>query len=478
MCCQIMLSKDLMKPLSLQSVLFFFSLIHSFSGFSFDQKTETFIVNGYSQDGKCSQRAIEDAIKRIEDNNGGILRLKENGTYIIHPTREHVFVLPSNILVEGNGARIFVASGTNTVSFTWDSVFYAEKQKNIIIQDVKLNSNGLNNPVLQKSSPMGPNKHNGLFSALYSTDITIKECVVTDVKAYGCIYLGYCDNVIIQDCEFYDIGVSKSNSYIGDASVIMGVGRNWIVRNNILKNSYLSNCGTGLDLACSNSIVTDNVVSSFWAGANLANNGVIDSHDVLLENNTFINNATAIYLWASIKPYVGSCYNNTIRNNRIEWVSKSGWGIRAIDMSFFVYGRVKNIVVEGNIFVASDIGLSSISSFDIAIKIGPSEKTYSGEPNIGGVVEDVTIKDNVFWKCPGPAIQVERITNSVSINNNRFNEIRGGATKSVIVVTERDASMGPQRVTIDDNRVDGDFFSFNNVFVKGADVRVNGIRAK
>lgn len=465
-----------MKRITLQSVFILFFLISSFPGFLFAQKKEKFIVNGFSIGGECSQRTIEEAIKRIDENNGGILRLKENSIYIIHPTREHVFVLPSNIVIEGNGAKLFVASGANTDSFTWDSIFYAEKKKNITIQDVKLDSNGLNNPVLQKSSPMGPTKHNGLFSALNSSYITIKDCVVNDVKGYGCIYLGYCDNVIIQGCEFYDIGVNKSNSYISDSSVLMGVGRNWIIQDNVMKNSYLSNCGTGLDLACSNSIIKNNTVTSFWAGANLANNGVIDSHDVVLEDNTFLNNTTAIYLWSTVKPYVGSCYNNIIRNNRIEWVSRSGWGVRAIDMSFFVYGIVKNIVVEGNIFQSLNNGLSTWGSFDIAIKIGPTETTYSGEQNNGGVIEGIIIRDNVFKRLPGPAIQIERIANDISIENNRFYEIHGGTTKSIIVVTQRDALIGPQRVTIDNNRIDDSNDFSKGVFVKGADVYVNRVK--
>lgn len=419
------------------------------------------ICYGYEITGDCTKEAIDKAIERIIQINGGVLKLKKNGVYRIRPVSEHVFILPSHIKIEGNGARIIIEDAVNTKDFTWDAVFYSEGKSDITIENVILEANGNRNPVLQKSVPNGATRHNGLLSALRTNNITIKKCTVKDVKGFGCLYFGYCNNVIVEDCHFYDIGVKHSTSFIGDASVLMGVGKNWLIQRNEMHNDYLSDCGTGLDLACSHSTIKNNIIESFWAGANLTNNGLDNSCNVVLEDNEFINNATAIYLWATIKPFVGSCFDNIIRNNHIRWTTRSTWGVRGIDLGCFVYGDVYNITINNNEFVAQAIDAPN-ESYEIAIRIGPTEKTYSGLNNSGGRVHDVEIYDNTISGCTGPAVQIERVSHNITVRNNTIKDVSLGnasyTTNSAIVLGGYSNEVGPRDITIKEN-----LFSGNNM---------------
>lgn len=436
-------------------------------------------VKGYERCGKCTHEAVERAIAKISNAGGGVVKLKKNGHYVIKPQHEYVFNLPSNITIDGNGATFFVEDGSNTENFTWDALFYAENKKNIQICNLTLDANGTNNPVLLKPNKSGPHNHNGLFSALRTNNIAIKNCVVRDVKAFGAVYLGYCDNVTIADCAFYDIGVKKSTTVIGDASVIMGVGENWLICGNHLENSYLSNCGTGLDLACANSEVKENTVISFWAGANLANNGVNESHNVSLENNVFKDNATGLYLWASVKPFNGGCHHNVIRGNRFVWNTKKGWSVRGIDLGFFVYGNVYDITIENNDFTALSDDNTSKESYEIAMRVGPPEKTYSGVVNKYGNVKDIDIYNNRIKGCSGPAIQIERTSSEVRVEDNEVIDVATGAmsysTKRAFVVTDLSTKSRPQGVSFDRNVVKKDNKEVrSSIFVTGAEVKVDG----
>lgn len=456
------------------SMMFFFSacsILQSLSG--------SMVVNAYENNGECTQGAIEKAIAIVTNNKGGIVKLKRNGTYVIRPREDHVFILPSNVIIDGNGATLLIKDGTNTSSFTWDAVFYCENKRNIIIRNLNLDANGRNNPVSQKSKPSGASKHNGLLSAMYTDGIFIKDCIIKDVKGYGGIYLGYCDNVRIKGCGFYDIGVERSTEFIGDASAIMGVGENWIIKDNHFENSYLSNCGTGLDLACAKSLVTGNTVKSFWAGANLANNGVNESHDVVMSNNVFEDNLTGLYLWATEKPYKGGCHHNTIKDNRFVWHTKKGWAVRGIDMGFFVYGDVYDITIQNNEFTAISEDGSMAESYEIAMRIGPVEKTYSGSENKWGSVRKVRINKNVINGCSGPAIQIERTTSTIEVKNNNVSDVAFGtmpySTKSAFVVTSASSKTSPQDISFDNNEVTKERKVVKNtLFVNGAEVKVNG----
>ena len=438
------------------------------------------VVNGYDRKGKCTQESIENALIILRKHNGGVLRLKKNGVYSIKPKGEYIFELPSHVYVKGRGATLVIEDGSNTRDFTWGAVFYAEKKSNIVLEGVNLDANGRNNPVLQINGTYGWSRRNGLFSALNTNCITIKDCKVTDVKGYGCIYLTYCDNVVIEGCEFTEIGVSRKNEYISDASVIMGVGDNWLVSNNVMRNSYLSDCGTGLDLACSYSIIKNNIVESFWAGANLANNGVTECRGNSLESNEFINNNTAIYLWATTSPYKGSCHDNTIKENRIVWMPRNGWGSRGIDMAFFVYGEVYNIVVKDNVFCASTNEPAQPNSFEIAVNIGPVATTFSGKPNDFGKVRNVVVSGNKIDGCTGPAMMVDMNVENIVINDNVLNNVSRGnvsySVRSAFVVTNstNNEAKGPKKVQLNRNKV---FSSEENcrqmLFVKKADVKVN-----
>ena len=437
------------------------------------------VVNGYDKDGQCTQESIEKALIILRQHNGGVLRLKKNGAYSIKPQKEHVFELPSHVYVKGRGATFVIEDGSNTQSFTWGAIFYADKKSDIVLEDINLDANGKNNPVLQKNGTYGWSCRNGLISALNTKDITIRNCKVTDVKGYGCIHLTYCDNVIIEGCEFTEIGVSRKNEYISDASVIMGVGNNWLIQNNVMRNSYLSDCGTGLDLACSYSTIKNNIVESFWAGANLANNGVTDCRGNTLELNDFVNNDTAIFLWATIAPYKGSCYDNIIKNNRIVWEPRNGWGARGIDMAFFVYGEVYNIVVKDNVFNAPVDKPLPPNSFEMAVNIGPVATTYSGKPNDYGKVRDVKIENNEIEGCTGPAIMVDMNSEDIIIKDNVLTKVsRGNVTysvKSAFVVTNttNDETKGPRKVLLSGNKVlSSDENCRQLIFVKKADVKV------
>ena len=438
------------------------------------------VVNAYEKNGECTQGAIDKAIAIVTNNRGGIVKLKRNGTYVLRPREEHVFNLPSNVTIDGNGATLLIEDGTNTSSFTWDAVFYCENNSNIIIRNLNLDANGRNNPVVQHSKPSGPSRHNGLLSALRVNNVYIQNCTVSDSKGYGCLYLGYCDNVTVTNCRFYDIGVEHSNENIGDASVIMGVGNNWLIENNEMKNSYLSNCGTGLDLGCSHSIIKRNVIESFWAGMNLANNGVTECKNNTIDNNKFVNNGTAIYLWATTEPYIGSCHDNNIINNKIIWYPKSIWGVRGIDLSFFVYGKVYNIVLERNFFIANSQQSDHTTPFyEMAIHVGPAEKTYSGKPNYGGEVYSISIISNVVEGCSGPAFLIDSRVNDVVIKDNKLDNVSSGeseySSKAAIVVTNLTGSKthSPQKVTLSRNVVVGKGRNCKQFsFVKGSDVMI------
>lgn len=463
---------------------FILPLIMLFSSCSvLSHSSRSLVVKGYERCGKCTQESVENAIEKISRVGGGILKLKKNGIYVIRPQFEYIFQLPSNITIEGNGAKFIIADGSNTDAFTWDALFYAENKNNINIKNLTLTSNGKNSPVLKIVSLQGAHYHNGLLSAMRTNNILLSNCTVQDVKGYGAVFLAYCDNVTIRGCKFFDIGVEKSNSIIGDASVIMGVGDNWLITENFLKNSYLSNCGTGLDLACANSVVKDNTVISFWAGANLANNGVNESHNVKLENNLFQDNATGLYLWASEKPYKGGCHHNTIKDNRFVWTTKKGWSVRGIDMGFFVYGEVNNIIIEGNDFVALSNGSTPTDSYEIALRIGPVEKTYSGSINQWGSVKYINIINNKIEGCTGAAVQIERRANQISVNDNIVQDVSTGtmsySTKRAFVVTDLSTKVSPRHISFENNTVTNNREEVKHpVFVKDADVKVNGVITK
>lgn len=393
---------------------------------------KTIYVKWFDDESQDSTVLFERVRKLISDSAVKII-FESDKEYTVKPTYLNMFELPSNSVVEGNNATIRIADNSNTDTFTWDSIFYvANGISNVIIQNITIDCNGDNNTNLY--GEFGSNEINNAILICKDTNdfgqfrknVTLRNCTHKNSVGLRAVFLSYANDITIENCSFIDSGPAVTTGVIADHSTIMGVGHRWVINNNYLYNSTQHSQGTGLDLACSDSIISDNYVCNSWAGMNLANNGINSCSNNVVERNRFVDNKrTGIMLWATTTPYIGGCYNNIIKDNVIKYVARGGgYGYyKGIDANWQVYGEVKGLYIKHNSFMCELPDTIPSASHEAFIFIGPNDKKWTGTDNVTASISDVIIEDNTFENSTDSAIIVGNRSIDVRIKNNIIRDI-------------------------------------------------------
>lgn len=387
----------------------------------------TIYLSWFDNESEDSTYVFERVRKLVKDKPVNIV-FDRDREYTVRIKYLNLFEMPSDSLVTGNNATIRVADGSNTDTFTWDSIFYVGKGVyNVEINDINVDCNGQNN--INKYGEFGKNEINNAILICkdvndfgqFRKNVVLRNCTHKNSVGLRAVFLSYANDITIDNCRFIDSGPSVTTGVIADHSTIMGVGHRWIIKNNYLYNSSRHSQGTGLDLACSDSIISDNYVCNSWAGMNLANNGINSCSNNVVERNYFYDNVrTAIMLWATTTPYVGGCYNNVIRDNVIKYEAKgTGYGYyKGIDANWVVYGEVKGLYIIHNTFQCELPETIPSASHEVFIFLGPNDKKWTGSTNVTAYVSDVFVEDNVFVNSTDSAIVIGNRVKNVQLKNN------------------------------------------------------------
>lgn len=215
------------------------------------------------------------------------------------------------------------------------------KSKNVFIEGIHFKDTGVSfvkdNAAIKLDSVNGcvikKNKFTNNFFAIYlgkSWDCTISQNIIVSYKktqtySGNGIHLWYCKNIIIDD-----------NKVEGHRD---GIYLEFVRKSKITNNSSTKNLRYGLHF-----MFSDSCEYSFnWFEHNSAGVAVMFTHNVLMQNNTFVNNwGDASYglllkditdskifnnkfIRNSTGIYLEGCNRNMIQNNLFEW---NGWAIR------------------------------------------------------------------------------------------------------------------------------------------------------
>lgn len=325
--------------------------------------------------------AIDTAINNA--NEGDTVDLSNHAEYDFG--NKTITISKDNLLIKGNGTTVIKGhgdSGKNTAMFV-------VKSKNIVFQDlVFIDTHPKNNLTYGGST-------NGVaIRAQGATNTTVKDCSFTDFDQ--AIRVQASNAALIENNKFNGgyttalINDPTMNAETGSKAVSVGGSRNLIIRNNIFDGPMLD----GLSLF----------------GGSGGNN--------LIEGNTFIDNAYAIYFGgASTKGSV--LFNNTFINcgsfNRdgknftalpIISIQKSSEGItiknntfNVIDDNIIIAGeagneahgaptKMGNVNITGNIITPLDsaVDVSSVTLLNVLVRDGDSFE----------MDEAIIVKDNTF----------------------------------------------------------------------------------
>ena len=325
--------------------------------------------------------AIDTAINNA--NEGDTVDLSNHAEYDFG--NKTITISKDNLLIKGNGTTVIKGhgdSGKNTAMFV-------VKSKNIVFQDlVFIDTHPKNNLTYGGST-------NGVaIRAQGATNTTVKDCSFTDFDQ--AIRVQASNDALIENNKFNGgyttalINDPTMNAETGSKAVSVGGSRNLIIRNNIFDGPMLD----GLSLF----------------GGSGGNN--------LIEGNTFIDNAYAIYFGgASTKGSV--LFNNTFINcgsfNRdgknftalpIISIQKSSDGIaiknntfNVIDDNIIIAGeagneahgaptKMGNVNITGNIITPLDsaVDVSSVTLLNVLVRDGDSFE----------MDEAIIVKDNTF----------------------------------------------------------------------------------
>lgn len=325
--------------------------------------------------------AIDTAINNA--NEGDTVDLSNHAEYDFG--NKTITISKDNLLIKGNGTTVIKGhgdSGKNTAMFV-------VKSKNIVFQDlVFIDTHPKNNLTYGGST-------NGVaIRAQGATNTTVKDCSFTDFDQ--AIRVQASNAALIENNKFNGgyttalINDPTMNAETGSKAVSVGGSRNLIIRNNIFDGPMLD----GLSLF----------------GGSGGNN--------LIEGNTFIDNAYAIYFGgASTKGSV--LFNNTFINcgsfNRdgknftalpIISIQKSSDGIaiknntfNVIDDNIIIAGeagneahgaptKMGNVNITGNIITPLDsaVDVSSVTLLNVLVRDGDSFE----------MDEAIIVKDNTF----------------------------------------------------------------------------------
>lgn len=325
--------------------------------------------------------AIDTAINNA--NEGDTVDLSNHAEYDFG--NKTITISKDNLLIKGNGTTVIKGhgdSGKNTAMFV-------VKSKNIVLQDlVFIDTHPKNNLTYGGST-------NGVaIRAQGATNTTVKDCSFTDFDQ--AIRVQASNAALIENNKFNGgyttalINDPTMNAETGSKAVSVGGSSNLIIRNNIFDGPMLD----GLSLF----------------GGSGGNN--------LIEGNTFIDNAYAIYFGgASTKGSV--LFNNTFINcgsfNRdgknftalpIISIQKSSEGItiknntfNVIDDNIIIAGeagneahgaptKMGNVNITGNIITPLDsaVDVSSVTLLNVLVRDGDSFE----------MDEAIIVKDNTF----------------------------------------------------------------------------------
>jgi len=401
--------------------IFIFSILLSVF-YAAEVKACNHVVKVRWHDGNTAE-TIRNAIEKAKENT--TIRFEKNKTYTVTwSDRHHLADLKAGMTIDGNGATIKIADGTNKKSFTWGSLFRISRKENVIIKNINVDFNGDHNPVLQKLGHLYWER-NGLTVAEFADGLTISNCKLIGQRGANDITIFSSKNVKVHHCTFVNSGQVKPSEYMADHSSLLVLScRNAIISDNAIINDTLRTIGTGYDFGLVDSEVRGNYVCNAYYGMILSANNAC--RNVTIRNNEFKDNMYAVVTWSYGKNDTypeGSIVENILfKGNKFQWEARNGqYFCRGINMKLYTEGTTKDIRIIGNTFVSNvDVNIIDFEkTFEYAIYLGASTKAVNTDL---AKVENVTITGNSFNTILGPAIRLTDKAYRTSIRRNIFKD--------------------------------------------------------
>lgn len=382
------------------------------------------------------------------------IRFEKNKTYIVTwNDRNYLADLKEGMTIDGNGATIKIADGTNKKDFTWGCLFRISRKNNITIKNLTVDFNGENNPVLQKLEHLYWER-NGLTVAEFADNLTICNCRLIGQRGDNDITIFASNSIKVHHCVFINSGQVKPTEYLVDHSSLLVLScKNAEIYKNRIINDTLRLIGTGYDLGLVDSDVHDNYVDNAHNGMILSGNNAC--RNVTVRNNEFKDNTFAIILWSygitANYPEGSMVEKIVIERNKFHWTARNGqYYCRGINMKSHTEGTTREIRIVNNTF-ESDIDAKTINlekSFEYAIYLGASPSSVNTDL---AKVENVTISNNTFSAIMGPAIRLSDKAFYTTIKKNTFKDCSStafdGFDGSIIVAaTESQTSLSNIRI--------------------------------
>lgn len=231
-----------------------------------------------------------------------------------------------------------------------------------------------------------------------------------DTKASAFIFrCGYdtpvCGNMVFDGIEF--VGTQPSSSLFSTW---------WVVANLTWQNTHMSGAGMGV-------VVSNNQnAAAHSRNIRLVGNHISRMHamgvmigadDLLIENNTFLDNALSTsdkdhHIYLSCKPTrseSGACLRNTVRNNLVEDKSFAGGGVMVV-----VHDLYRGLLIEGNTLRNTFPGGATSKVYGISL----SEGNFEG--NIEGCI-DCTVQGNTLVDTGQTGIDLSQVRNARALRN-------------------------------------------------------------
>ena len=387
----------------------------------------------------------------------GTISFPSNGVYNINPGSEIVLQLKSNINIEGNGCKIYIEDGSNNSSNIWKLLFKAADVSNITIKNLRLDCNGVNNQFKCKPGDAAvTDEYNGFIRLLRANNVEILNCEVYNCYGYNDIVIAYSHNVTVDRCKFINCGVLIKNDYVMDHSnVFSGWSTKLRVTNNYIYNDFMLTDGTGIDMACQDSVFIGNHMENCNAGMNQANNGTFNCKNNIISDNVFANCRCAIYFWAYLRASITE--NVIFKNNVIYWKANKNmqYECRGVDLYRYAYGLIRNINISGNtIYSIVEEGTDITNSYEHAILVGASRyDIISSVQNDKGHLENINISNNFIHNITALGIGVYARVKNVSISNNHLFDccISNYSAKTAILLTSDWVDTYTEEITVNNN---------------------------
>lgn len=303
--------KNRIKDVGIYTLLIKISLVF---GILVSLSIPSFAINinvkdfGAKGDGKTDDRsAIQAAINKINEANGGILNFPE-GTYLVTcPLKSPEWIpqikLCNNLKIRGVGIGKSVIKVADNQG-AWDVIFSNEAVHDFSMMGISMDGNGSTNPVESAVDAVPSPWFHTFIYLPNSKNIAIQSCQFTNLSGVWAIYaLKRAENLVIDNCIFDNIGGYTKNDWDHSCIRIDGHGP-VVVSNNIMKSQFgagTTGTRTAVEIHGSNHKFINNTISGFRSGVNVCSGGDDKKDEPSVHQyyigNTMVNVGSGFNIW-------------------------------------------------------------------------------------------------------------------------------------------------------------------------------------